>query len=443
MLIRWISIAAVMVLASAGQARGVQLIIPSCLGCSNVVYTVDATTNTSPQVWDGIIVGSGAEGTLNILDGRWVRSMGTVHVGFTASSLPSGIGYVNVLGNRSTLVAPNHEMNLGVNIGNQQSGTGTLYVESGARVRVLGLELGSGSNTAGAATVTGTGARLETMERLAMRSFSAATVTIGPGATVSVGTSIEVTTSVAQIRLEGGRLSVPGPGTLPSSPVLQFGSGSFRFRSSQTLDGAPGFYTNFFGSPPVLGAANPGLILDGATTLSTSLRLDGGSLRTGRIAVDPAAGSVLLAGGSLTLTGEGAVLDDGSDFGPDPLTVGDGAGDPARLVLRSPETMLFGDVAVRTDGALSFSGEALVLDSLDNDGSVTIVGATLLAPGGLINNGSLRLVDVVIDGDVISPAGSTIDVAGTVVFNGTLSGDPAIRGSGTVIFGSPASASGG
>jgi hypothetical protein len=105
--------------------------------------------------------------------------------------------------------------------------------------------------------------------------------------------------------------------------------------------------------------------------------------------------------------------------------------------------MLFGDVAVRTDGALSFSGEALVLDSLDNGGSVTIVGATLLAPGGVINNGSLRLVDAVVDGDVISPAGSTIDVAGTVVFNGTLSGDPAIRGSGTVIFGSPASGSGG
>jgi hypothetical protein len=234
-------------------------------------------------------------------------------------------------------------------------------------------------------------------------------------------------------------LSVAGLGTLPSSSVLQFSSGSFRFRSSQVLDGAPGFYTDFFGSPPVLRAANPGLVLEGTTTLTTSLVLDGGSLRTGRIAVDPAAGSVLLAGGTLTLTGEGAVLDDGSDFGPDPLTVGDGAGDPARLVLRSTGTMLFGDVTVRTDGALSFAGEALVLDSLQNDGSVTVVGATLLAPGGLVNNGSLRLVDAVIEGDVDSPAGSTIDVAGTVVFNGNVSGAPAFRGSGTVIFSSPAS----
>jgi hypothetical protein len=65
---------------------------------------------------------------------------------------------------------------------------------------------------------------------------------------------------------------------------------------------------------------------------------------------------------------------------------------------------------------------------------VTVVGATLDARGGLLNTGSLRLADVVVEGDVTSPAGSRIDVSGTVVFNGFFSGGATFYGSGTVVF---------
>jgi hypothetical protein len=429
-------ITAAVLLAAATPARG--LIIRN-----GEVYTVDATTNTSPQEFNRIVVGEGSEGTLNVRDGRLVRSTSSVWIGFTASMLGTGIGYVNILGNHSTLVAET-SLQLGVNTGNffGLTSVGTLNIGAGSLVRALSIKVGDGAvpPSEGTVTIDGFGALLESAEGVSLNARnSVAAMTIGRGATLTVGTAITVTGSGMRIDMEGGRLSLPGPGGLPPAGVVRFNGGSFRFRSAQTLDGGAGFYTNTYGSPPVLDAADPGLIIDGTTTLAAPLALAGGSLRTARIAVVPAAGSLLLAGGTLTLTGEGAVLDDGSDFGPDPLTVGDGAGDPARLVLRSRETVLLGDVTVLADGVLSFAGETLVLRALDNAGSVTVVGAALRAPGGLVNNGSLRLIDAVIDADVISPAGSTIDIAGTVVFNGAFSGGATFHGSGTVIFNPPAS----
>jgi hypothetical protein len=287
----------------------------------------------------------------------------------------------------------------------------------------------------GVVTVSNPGSLLEVVDfvHLDQSGSTAPIVTIETGGTMSVGTTINIAGPGPEIRLEGGTLSLTGPAAVPPPGVLQYNSGSFRFRSSQTLDGAPGFYTDTYGSPPVL-TAGRGLVIEGTTTLATALSLDGGSFRTSRIAVNPVTGSVLLAGGTLTLTGEGAVIDDGGDFGPGPLTVGDGAGDPARLELRGARTVQLGAVTVAIDGALSFGGEALVLDALDNSGSVTVIDATLDTRGGLVNNGSLRLARVVVEGNVDSPAGSTIDVTGTVIFNGDFSGAGAFYGSGMAIF---------
>ncbi len=61
--------------------------------------------------------------------------------------------------------------------------------------------------------------------------------------------------------------------------------------------------------------------------------------------------------------------------------------------------------------------------------AITVVNGSIAFPGdgfanddGLVNEGTLNLVDCVVDGDVRSPAGSIINVAGTVVFNGLVSG---------------------
>ncbi|HKY32422.1 MAG TPA: hypothetical protein VJV23_07800 [Candidatus Polarisedimenticolia bacterium] len=407
------------------------------------VATVDDVTNTDPQDCGIMVVGQGGTATLNILDGRLIRATQTVHISLSASGTGASDGTVNVMGNYSRLQGES-SVYVGFNPGTGNGALGRLNIGAGglvsAATALVPRRDGVGP-AQGFVTISGPGSMLDVAGSLTLGQGDSS-VTIGTGGTLSLGSSITISGGgVANIFLEGGTLSLTGPSVVPGGfggGIVVFSSGAFRFRSSQTLDGGAGFYTNYLGSPPVLPAGR-GLIVDGTTTLVTALAIDGGSLRTGRIDVDSAGGSVSLSGGTLTLTGDRAVLDDGSDFGPDPLVVGDGAGDRARLVLRSPETMLLGDVTVMTDGTLSFSGEALVLDSLDNSGSVTVVGATLDARGGLVNTGSLRLTEVVVEGDVTSPAGSSVDVSGTVVFNGFFSGAADFYGSGTVIFNGGAS----
>ena len=54
--------------------------------------------------------------------------------------------------------------------------------------------------------------------------------------------------------------------------------------------------------------------------------------------------------------------------------------------------------------------------------------------GGLTNTGDLILFDTVVSGTVNSPAGSAINVIGTVTFNDLVSGAGGIFGSGTTVF---------
>lgn len=404
----------------------------------NGVYVVDSSTHTSPQVFENVVIGSGGQATLRVLDGRLFRAIASCDVGEATGQPASGIGTIDVLGANSRLEVG--QLTIGINLIFQFAvqGTGILNIADGGLVRADSLSMPTAilADARGDVTVRGAGSAFDVTGSLTLSEDPArdvaAIITIEPGGTVSIGTFINPNGS-PEIRLQGGTLSLPSLGALPPQGIIQFGSGTFRFRSSGTLNGAAGFFTDTYGSPPVL-ATGRGLVLDGVTTLQTSLSIAGGSMRTTRFAVDPVTGSVLLSGGDLTLTGEGAVIDDGADFGPNPVTVGDGAGDPVRLELRGAGSVLLGDVTVLADGALSFSGEALVVDSLDNSGSVTVMEATLDARGGLVNTGSLRLAGVVVEGNVTSPAGSRIDVSGTVVFNGSFSGAATFYGSGTVIF---------
>ena len=68
-------------------------------------------------------------------------------------------------------------------------------------------------------------------------------------------------------------------------------------------------------------------------------------------------------------------------------------------------------------------------------GQINVVSGTLSVPGdgvpnddGLVNNGTLNLIDATVDGDVRSPTGSAINVAGSAVFNGLVSGGASFSG---------------
>jgi hypothetical protein len=404
-------------------------------------YTVDEVTNTEPQVFDGIVVGDttgGAVGvgTLTILDGRLVRSTTNATIALTVTPLRSATGTVEARGSASRLEVAG-TLFIGQNGGiSSQTADGFLNIGAGGRVRALQVILcPNAAPSSGTVTVSGPGALLEIVEDLELTqnlTTQFSTVTIGPGGAVSIGTTIDVFGGGTVI-LDGGTLSLTGPAAAPPAANLQYNSGTFRFRTSQTLDGGAGFYTDHFGSPPVL-AAGRGLVIDGTTTLTTSLRIDGGSLRTERIVTVPGSGSLVVAGGRLTLTGEQFVIGDGAEVVAPPLTVGDGADAPALLELAGADEVLLGALTVAPDGAVIFGGERLSALSIDNSGSLTVADAALDTGSGLANTGSLRLIDAVVAGDVNSPAGSTIDVAGTVVFNGRVAGAAAFHGGGTAVF---------
>jgi hypothetical protein len=105
-----------------------------------------------------------------------------------------------------------------------------------------------------------------------------------------------------------------------------------------------------------------------------------------------------------------------------------------------------GPVAIEAGGDIvALPGDALIFDrQVTNDGEANVINATLTFPGdgtvggdpndGLINHTTLNLINAEINGDVHSPAGSTINVGAGVVFNGLVSGGGHFPGAGLVTF---------
>ncbi len=142
----------------------------------------------------------------------------------------------------------------------------------------------------------------------------------------------------------------------------------------------------------------------------------------------------LIAHGQLTVPAGGITYDAAIEMGSLAATL-TGA-DPLGL---GPGATLSGSGTVQVDVDISSGGRIVVIggDHLTFTGSVTpeagasmtVVGSRVTVPGdglanddGIVNLGTLNLVDAIVDGDVRSPAGSTVNVAGTATFNGFVSG---------------------
>ncbi len=98
-------------------------------------------------------------------------------------------------------------------------------------------------------------------------------------------------------------------------------------------------------------------------------------------------------------------------------------------------------LTITDHGALGtplFVGEAPVINTAT--GQVSAVHDALVFPGdgfsnddGLVNVGTLNLIDAIVGGDVRSPAGSQIQVAGAVEFIGLVSGAASFSGTQNLI----------
>ena len=87
-------------------------------------------------------------------------------------------------------------------------------------------------------------------------------------------------------------------------------------------------------------------------------------------------------------------------------------------------------------GTLAGTGTAEVPVTIAAEGSLSLVDDTMTFPGdgngatddGLVNLGTMNLINATIDGDVRSPGGTTVNVAGTATFNGLFKGAAGFSG---------------
>ncbi len=113
------------------------------------------------------------------------------------------------------------------------------------------------------------------------------------------------------------------------------------------------------------------------------------------------------------------------------------------LVVMSGESLQIVDQPGPNAGTIQVMGTLTLDESMTNSatGRVNAVGGTLNFPGnaavdevGLTNQGQLDLTDSIVNGDVQSPAGTTINVVKSADFNGLVSGGANFPGAGEVRF---------
>lgn len=150
----------------------------------------------------------------------------------------------------------------------------------------------------------------------------------------------------------------------------------------------------------------------------------GVELVTGDLIVD---GTVTVPAGGITYQRSIALASANATItGSDQLVLGKGG-------------KLSGGGSVEVDVVIGEEGNVITIDdflkftgSVSNQvgADITVVSGTLTVPGdgngatddGIVNLGTLNLVDAIVNGDVRSPAGSTVNVAGTATFNGHFKG---------------------
>ena len=132
---------------------------------------------------------------------------------------------------------------------------------------------------------------------------------------------------------------------------------------------------------------------------------------------------VRLGGPAARITGGGAFTNEGLVRGTGSIEAPFTNGAIGRVDV-SHEELAF------TQGVLNLAG-----------GSINVLVGRLTVPGdgvanddGLVNLGSLNLIDAVVDGDVRSPAGSAVQVAGAAAFNGLFSGAAGFSGTQNLVI---------
>ncbi len=348
---------------------------------------------SSISVSSTAVIGDAGPGTLRVRDGGSFTLTSQLDI----SGLSSGRGTVVVSGARSSLSVLGDATNVGRNSGS----IGTLTLADGGTMTTddvnVAREPGSNGtvnlNDGGLLTLRDGKSLYVSGKSLAGGTGGTATMNIQGGeADVSLG-SVVINPS-GTLSLSSGTLRLNAL-TRAAGSSFEFSGGKLAISGNRVLDA--GLVSDIFNANPTL---NNGMTLEvaGTTSLNADLRLNGGTFSVGAIAdvskLDWDAGTFALTGANLAVAPGG----------------------------------LFGDQLVLSSNQHLGVGQQVI-----NDGLIFSSG-TITTGAGLVNNGDLVLTNADVNGQVTTPAGSTVTVVGTVDFNGPVSGAGNFFGPGMANF---------
>jgi T5SS/PEP-CTERM-associated repeat protein len=330
------------------------------------------------------------------------NAAGTVRIG------AGGTGTVNVLNGASMTAAA-------VNVGESSTGYGTLNVSG----------LNATFTTAGAANVGGTAA---------FGTAAAATLAVGPGATVNLNGATTLKTTAA-VNLTGGTLNL-NTLAIETGAAVNWTAGKVNFANASTVTGP--VLATFLGGTNTLGANRTLAATAGTLTLDTPLAVNGGTITAPTITI--AAPLVVGQFGTVTAT-DAVTINTGqtvqvNDLGT--LATTNPMFNNGTLQLNGPAAKVTGFTfnlgVVQGTGRFvdglnnstlgtirARTGDYLVVDSsgLTNSGNIELSGGTLeythplsnLGTGFISGRGEFRA-------GTSTPGGNGLSNSGVVAFSG-------------------------
>jgi T5SS/PEP-CTERM-associated repeat protein len=416
---------------------------------STTLFVANQTGSTGELVVDGpgstilgltrLAMGDNGNGLMMIQAGGVVAASSAT--GFVEIGAASGaVGVATVTGAGSTLAASDF-----LSVGDETNTNGTLNVEGGgtASTTTGHVFIGRSGSAVGAVTVQDAGSLLSSGDSLFVggrlgSQGGTGTLNVNTGGTVSVTNELKVW-NTGTLNLNGGTIEV-ATFDVVSPADFTFSTGTLRFTGAKTL-GTTSLAQIFSDSPNPTLVANQHLDINGIATISSPIRLDGGTLSVGLASqaslddVDWDAGTLEITDQTLTVSpsgqlGQSIVLDSDQILNvPKTGTViaiqGNSDLNVIRGGLNSARTTNGGLIVISKTSNVDFDSDNNG-SGLTNDGDLVVIDSTIA--GSVINNGSLEIVDPVIftDGLTLSATSALgIDIDGLLDFDSIIVGGDA------------------
>ncbi len=225
----------------------------------------------------GFGVGSGDVGYLVV---QGLSTFTTANATTLVGANPTGVGTATVVGAGSTWTA-----NGTVRIGSD--GTGTVNVLNGGVMTAPAVTVGEGPTGYGTMNVSGLGATFTTAGTanvggtVALGTAAAATLAVGPGATVNLNGTTNLKTTAA-VNLTGGTLNL-NTLSIETGAAVNWSAGKVNFAGAATVTGP--VLATFLGGTNTLGANRTLAAAAGTLTLDTPLTVNGGTVTAPTITV--------------------------------------------------------------------------------------------------------------------------------------------------------------